>query len=280
MFVLAAGLGASCTARASGASPYLPLNLSPGIERKIERVLILGGQPVLTRPVPVDKVLLALPKARRLDRALCAEVERYLDRYFRSAGITHASADVAAAKHSTTTLPNERGERADSPWDASAAAFYRPGDYLLLTAGGVGYGGTDSRFNPVGTMASLGDEYVQLDAGYRDHWLSPLSDSSMLLSTEAPTLPSVTLSNQRPIGGLGLEYEFFLARMSYTNQIVWRNASTAGYPRLFGMHLGIEPVDGWAISGNGTWQFGGGARPGSLGGLFKSLFNRTALPTS
>ncbi|MFI4905662.1 MAG: capsule assembly Wzi family protein [Steroidobacterales bacterium] len=278
--LLAAGLGASCTARASGASPYLPLNLSPGIERKIERVLILGGQPVLTRPVPVDKVMLALPKARRLDRALCAEVERYLDRYFRSAGITHASAEVAAAKHSTTTLPNERGERADSPWDASAAAFYRPGDYLLLTAGGVGYGGTDSRFNPAGTMASLGDEYVQLDAGYRDHWLSPLSDSSMLLSTEAPTLPSVTLSNQRPIGGLGLEYEFFLARMSYTNQIVWRNALTAGYPRLFGMHLGIQPVDGWAISGNGTWQFGGGARPGSLGELFKSLFNRTALPTS
>lgn len=278
--LLAAGLGASCTARASGASPYLPLNLSPGIERKIERVLILGGQPVLTRPVPVDKVMLALPKARRLDRALCAEVERYLDRYFRSAGITHASAEVAAAKHSTTTLPNERGERADSPWDVSAAAFYRPGDYLLLTAGGVGYGGTDSRFNPAGTMASLGDEYVQLDAGYRDHWLSPLSDSSMLLSTEAPTLPSVTLSNQRPIGGLGLEYEFFLARMSYTNQIVWRNALTAGYPRLFGMHVGIQPVDGWAISGNGTWQFGGGARPGSLGGLFKSLFNRTALPTS
>ncbi|HEX2790558.1 MAG TPA: hypothetical protein VHN17_09025, partial [Steroidobacteraceae bacterium] len=150
--LLAAGLGVSGAARASGASPYLPLNLSPGIERKIERVLILGGQPVLTRPVSVDKVMLALPKARRFDRALCAEVERYLDRYFRSRGVTHASAEVAAATHSTTTLPNQRGERADSPWDASVAAFYRADDYLLFTAGGVGYGGTDSRFNPAGTM--------------------------------------------------------------------------------------------------------------------------------
>ncbi len=278
--LLAAGLAGSCTARASGVSPYLPLNLSPEIERKIERVLILGGQPVLTRPVAVDKVLLALPKARRLDRPLCAEVERYLDRYFKSAGVTHASVEVAAAKHSLTTLPNERGERADSAWDASAAAYYRPGDYLLLTAAGVGYGGTDSRLNPAGSMASLGNEYLQLDAGYRDHWFSPLTDSSMLISTEAPTLPSVTLSNQRPITRLGLQYELFAARMPYTKEIVWHNALTAGDPRLVGLHLGIEPVDGWAISGNGTWQFGGGARPGSISQFFSSFFKATQLTTN
>jgi hypothetical protein len=277
--VLAAGFGASSVASASGASPYLPLNLSPEIERKIERVLILGGQPVLTRPVPIDKVMLALPKARRLDRALCAEVERYLDRYFRSHGVTHASAEVAAATHDTTTLPNQRGERIDSPFDASVAAYYRPGDYLLFTAGAVGYTGTDSRINPAGTMVSAGGNYMQLDVGYRDHWLSPLSDSSMLISTEAPTLPSLTLSSLRPIGPMGLEYELFLARMTYTNQILWHDALTAGYPRLAGMHLGIQPVDGWAISGNGTWQFGGGARPGGLGQFFSSLFSRTQLPT-
>ena len=278
LLVLAAALGTSSAARASGASPYLPLNLSPGIERKIERVLILGGQPVLTRPISVDKVMLALPRARRLDRALCAEVERYLDRYFRSSGVTHASAEAAAATHSTMTLPNQRGERADSPVDASVAAYYRPYDYLIFTAGGVGYGGTDSRLNPAGTMISAGDNYAQLDVGYRDHWFSPLSDSSMLISTEAPTLPSATLSSLRPIGALGLEYEFFLARMPYTNQIVWHDALTAGYPRLAGIHFGIQPVDGWAISGNGTWQFGGGARPGGIGEFFSSLFSRTQLP--
>jgi len=282
MLVLAAaGLGVSCSARASGVSPYLPLNLSPEIERKIERVLVLGGQPVLTRPVSVDKVLLALPKARKLDRALCAEVERYLDRYFRHAGITHASAEVAAATHSTMTLPNARGERVDSPVDGSATAFYRPGDYVLLTAGGVAYAGTDSRFNPAGTMASFGNEYLQLDAGYRDHWLSPMTDSSMLISTEAPTLPSVTLSSQRPITGLGLEYEAFFARMPYTNQIVWPDPElTAGYPRLVGMHFGMQPADGWAIAGNGTWQFGGGSRPGSFTDFFKSIFQKTMLSST
>jgi hypothetical protein len=278
--LLTAGLGTGSNALASGVSPYLPLNLSPEIERKVERVLILGGEPVLTRPIAVDKVMRALPKARRLDRQLGAEVERYLDRYFRSTGITHASAEVAAAKHSTTTLPNERGERADSPWSVSAAAFYRPSDYVLLTAAGVGYGGTDGHINPAGSMASLGNEYLQLDVGWRDHWFSPLSDSSILISTEAPTLPSLTLSNQRPIGGLGLQYELFVARMPYTHQIVWNNGLTAGYPRLAGMHLGIEPVAGWAISGNGTWQFGGGARPGSVSDFFKNIFSRTSLSSS
>jgi hypothetical protein len=274
--LLTAALGAGGSARASGVSPYLPLNLSPEIERKIERVLVLAGEPVLTRPVAVEKVMRALPKARRLDRPLCAEVERYLDRYFKRAAVTHASAEGAAAEHSTTTLPNERGERADSAWAASAAAYYRPGDYVLLTAGGVGYGGTDGRFNPAGSMASFGDDYLQLDLGYRDHWFSPLTDSSMLVSTEAPTLPSATLSNQRPIGGLGLQYEFFLARMPYTSQIAWENGLTAGYPRLAGIHLGIEPANGWSIAGNGTWQFGGGARPGSISGFFSNLFNRTS----
>jgi len=275
--VLAAGLCASGAAWASGVSPYLPLNLSPEIERKVERVMILAGEPILTRPIAIDKVMRALPKARRLDRVLCAEVERYLDRYFKSYGVTHASAEVAAATHDTTTLPNERGERLDSPWDVSLAAYYRAGDYLLFTAGGVGYGGTDGRGNPAGSLVSLGDEYLQLDLGWRDHWLSPLSDSSMLISTEAPTLPSITLSNQRAIGGLGLQYEFFMARMPYTSDIVWHDGLTAGYPRLAGMHLGLEPVAGWAISGNGTWQFGGGARPGSIGGFFSNLFSRTSL---
>jgi Capsule assembly protein Wzi len=274
---LAAGLCAPGGASASGVSPYLPLNLSPEIERKIEQVLVLGGEPVLTRPVSVDKVMRALPKARRHNRVLCAEVERYLDRYFRSYGVTHASAEATAANHSTMTLPNERGERADSPWDASVTAFYRPDDYLLFSAGAVAYGGTDGRVNPAGSLASFGNQYLQLDLGWRDHWLSPLTDSSMLVSTEAPTLPSATLSNQRPIGGLGLQYEFFLARMPYTRQIVWNNGLTAGYPRLAGIHLGIEPADGWAISGNGTWQFGGGARPASVGDFFNNIFSRTSI---
>jgi len=261
---------------ASGTSPYLPLNLSPEIEREVERVLVLSGRAVLTRPIPIDAILEAMPKACLRDAVLCRRVRGYLDRYFGDAGVTEGSIEVAAG-HGDTTLPNERGERANAPVDGSVGAFYRPYDHLLLTAGGVAYAGTDARFNPDGTMLSMGDEYLQLDAGYRDHWLSPMTDSSMLISTEAPTLPSITLSNPRPIGSLGFQYQFFLARMGYSKDILWQGVDTAGYPRLAGAHLGLEPVAGWAFSVNSLWQFGGGGRPGSISEFLKNLFKSTSL---
>ncbi|HWS67278.1 MAG TPA: hypothetical protein VN325_31305, partial [Steroidobacteraceae bacterium] len=48
-------------AHARGVTPYLPLNLDPEVERQVERVLILGGKPVMTRPIPAAVVLDALP---------------------------------------------------------------------------------------------------------------------------------------------------------------------------------------------------------------------------
>jgi hypothetical protein len=286
---LAAWLLASA-AHASGASPYVPLNLSPEIERQIERVLLLGGQTVMRRPIPVSRVLLALPKACKRDAVLCAQVRRYLDRYFGTAGVTHAGIEVAAASHSTQTLPNEHGERIDSPVDGSAVLFYRPEDHVLLTAGGVAYAGTDGRFNPDGTLVSGGDEYLQVDTGWRDQWLSPMTDSSMLVSTEAPTMPSITVSNQEPLAVFGLDYELFLARMSHAAQIVWGGSGstecgspnqelrcTSGDPSLAGFHVGIEPVSGWALAANAIYQYGGGVRPDSYLQLLGHLFGRTSI---
>jgi hypothetical protein len=262
-------------AAASGASPYLPLNLSPEIERQVERVLVLGGHPAMTRPVPIAAVLEALPQACRRDAALCRRVRHYMNRYFGAHGVTEGSVEVAGASHSTTTMPNERGERLDSPIDGSIVAFYRPYDHLLLTAGAVAYAGTDGRFSPEGTLLSAGNEYLQVDAGYRSQWLSPLTDSSTLISTEAPTMPSLTLSNQLPIGPLGLQYQLFLARMSHSDHIIWHGVDHEGYPKLAGAHIGIEPVSGWAFAGNAVWQFGGGGRPSSFSDFFRNVFQAT-----
>src|SRR5581483_6009322 len=104
------------------------------------------------------------------------------------------------------------------------------------------------------------------------------SDSSMLVSTEAPSMPSLTLSNQMPIGSPGFEYQLFLARMSYSKDIVWPQPHfTAGNPRLFGVHFGFTPLTGWSIGANALYQYGGGARPSSFTTLLSSLFRRTAV---
>ena len=92
--VLACALVAT-TAHARGVSPYLPVNLAPEIERQIERVLILAGQPMLKRPIAAATVLDALPAASERDAALCADVRRYLTSLARTAGISYASFTAA-----------------------------------------------------------------------------------------------------------------------------------------------------------------------------------------
>jgi hypothetical protein len=255
---------------ARGVSPYLPLHLDPEIERQIERVLILGDKPVLTRPIAAATVLDALPGACRVDVVLCRKVRRYLERYMGKFGLDHASVEGADADDVVVSLPNAHGMTSDSPWRASAVAHWQPGDYVLLSLGGVGYDGGAAA---TGSMLSLGFEYAQLDIGYRDHWLSPFTTSAMIISTQALTLPSITLSNYEPLTRFGLRYEVFLAEMEESDQIRFEDGFTTGNPRLAGLRFAIEPAQGWSLSANRMMQYGGGERGGnSFGDFLDALF--------
>ena len=258
------------TGWARGVSPYLPLNLDPEIERQIERVLILADKPVITRPIAAATVLDALPAACRIDAVLCRSVRGYLERYMEKFGLDHASAEGAAVDGAVVALPNQHGMWADSPWRVSAQAHWQPSDYALMSLGGVAY---DGGAVASGSMLSLGFEYAQLDIGYRDHWLSPFTTSAMIISTQAQTLPSITLSNYTPITRLGLQYEVFLAEMEESNRIAFEDGFTTGNPRLAGLRFGIEPAPGWSLSGNRMLQFGGGERGGdSFSDFIDALF--------
>jgi hypothetical protein len=263
VFLALAMNAASGSAFAGGVSAYLPLNLEPEMERQIERVLILADEPILKRPFAVALVELALPKACEIDQPLCAKVKKYLERYSNDYGVTHASATGSVTHGGDVILPNQYGESSKSAWDVSAQAYVQPNDYVLATGGVIAYAG---RANPTGTVLSLGFNWAQLDVGYRPHWFSPLTDSSMLMSTEAPTLPSVTLSNYEPLTRLGFQYEFFLEKMSQTdsdsppgNNINYLGTLSRGNPRLFGTQLSIEPFPGWSLGVNRLLQYGGGS---------------------
>ena len=258
---------------ARGVTPYLPLNLDPELEREVERVMVLGGKPVLTRPIPAAAVLDALPKACALDSVLCGRVRRSLKRYMQETGVEFLSAEAAATSGAKVVMPNQHGQSEQSPWQLAGAGYIQPSDYLLVNIGGVGY---DGRETPTGSFASLGFDWAQLDIGYRDHWWSPMTDSAMLISTEAPTMPSITLSNYRPLTRLGWQYEVFLARMSHTDKIVLPNGElTRGYPKFAGLRLGIEPGDaGWSFAAQRVVVFGGGAAGGqSLKDILQAFYN-------
>lgn len=251
-------------------SPYLPLHLSPEIERQIERVLILADNPVLVRPIAAATVLDALPAACRIDPVLCRSVRRYLDRYMGKFGLPHASAEIAAVDGAVIALPNGHGMSSDSAWQASLQGYWQPGDYVILSLGGVA---DEDDAVPTGSLMSLGFEYAQLDIGYRDHWFSPFTDSAMIISTQAQTLPSITLSNYKPITRFGLQYEVFLTEMEHSDQIVFEDGFTSGNPRLAGLRLSVSPASGWSLSANRMLQYGGGARGGdSFSDFLDALF--------
>jgi hypothetical protein len=260
-------------AHGRGVTPYLPLNLNPQIEREVERVLILGGKPLLRRPVAAAQVLAALPKACKIDAGLCERVRRYLTGYMRNSGVEFASVEASIGTGSNLIIPNAHGQTEQSRYAVSGAIYIQPEDHILLNLGGVAYQG---RQVATGSMLSLGFDFAQLDLGYRDHWWSPTANSSMLISTEAPTMPGVTLSNYQPLTPLGFDYELFLARMSYSTQIETapNGVLTQGYPRMAGLHFGLEPVSGWALGANRVLIYGGGAAGGqSFGNIVDAFFD-------
>jgi hypothetical protein len=269
-------LAAGAEAQALGPSPYLPLNLAPEIERDIERVLIMADRPTMRRPIAAARVLDALPAACARDAALCARVRRYLQLYMDPLGATHVSVEGIAGD--ATLVPNRHGLAPESEWATSAAAHVQFGDYFIVNGGSIG----DSRgFEPSGSFVSTGFDFAQLDVGFRDHQFSPMTDSSMLIGTNAATMPSVTLSNYRPFTGLGIEYELFLAEMSRSESIEYQGRLTTGKPRLAGMHVAIEPAAGWSIAGNRIMQYGGGER-GRTGArdFLRALFKPRAADNS
>ena len=269
---LAAALCFPGIVAARGVSPYLPLNLSPEIERQIEQVLLLAGQPIVRRPIAAATVLDALPEACKVDAALCQRVRRYLRAYMRPYAVTHAGIEAAATEDSTRTQPNSRGMLAEDAWTASLVAHYQPSDYVLVQLGGVAY---PDEVTASGSLLSLGFEYAQLDAGYRDHWWSPMTDSSMLIGTQAPTMPGITLSNYTPMTKLGLRYEMFMAETTRTQDIVAQQTGviTRGNPRFAGLMVSINPVRGWTLSASRILQYGGGDRDESLSSLFRAFFD-------
>jgi len=255
----------------AGATAYLPLSLAPEVESRIERFLTLAGVPVITRPIRISMVTDALASGFcAANKAVCHQVRRDLAPYLAPAAVTATGVEVAATQSNSLTQANQHGAPMDSPWLAYVNGIGRFGEHLLLSVGAVG---NSDRVTPTGTMVSAGADAIQLDVGYRDHWWSPFRMGSMLMSTEAATMPSITLSNVVPFTGANLRYEVFMARMSHSDHIEFNGGYTSGNPQLFGFHIDVEPAPGWTLGLSRIMQYGGGQRPSGFRDLMKAFFN-------
>ncbi|QJR80621.1 hypothetical protein CA267_007430 [Alteromonas pelagimontana] len=271
---LAIGLAFMCfteTALAKGVSANLPLQVHPRVEAQIDKLMAITSGPPLTKPYKVVELERRVKQIESNYLQLFNELDLYLQKYQKAAGITDVNATVAVADSGDMLRPNTRGGFFSDSYSFGASGFYQPSDYLLVSAGGTFSEHAD--FRHTNTYVTVGMEYIQLEAGYREHWFSPFKYSSMLVSTHAKTSPSVTFSNASPITSWDIRYEIFYAKLEEVEEIRLGENYYHGSPRHGGIHLSFSPLDFWSIGINRTLQFGGGARSFSFGDVFEALLN-------
>lgn len=255
--------------QARGVSPYLPLRTSPEIERDIQHLFTSAQLPLLRKPWFVADVEQALQRACDVPSAMCTRVRLHLERYRRTAGITEASGLLRSTENIDKFVPNQRGMKVSSRYSVAARGYWQPNDYLLLTASGVAW---EDEAIPTAIL-SFGFDAMQVDIGWRERWWSPFQDSATMVSTNALPSPSITISNHRPLTFLNFRYEVFYADLEETDGILFQGTRSSGRPGLFGVHLGIEPAQGFSIAVNRVMQFGGDGRSKSLSTMLKAFFD-------
>jgi hypothetical protein len=253
----------------AGISPYLPVDLPSPQARQVTLLFALADEPILRRPVSLAAVDAAMARACPSDPALCEAMDSWLSRYRAPAGLTTLNAETALADGTRVPMANRHGLRSSDAWQLDFGGQWQPSRYLLLSAGVFAREGD---IVPTGTVFSAGNEFARVDVGFRDRWVSPLGDSAFLQSTQATTMASVSVSNERPISRARLGYEFHVSRMSWSQRIIAGDVITQGHPLLAGMQVSIQPAPGWSLGVGRQLQFGGGSRDSRPKSLLKAFF--------
>lgn len=255
LFILLCSL--SNQAYSKGPSPYLPLQVDPLIELELNRLASLAKLPILTKPYHAATINRYLKKISSSHPILFKRISNYLKRYKKDAALTHASIQLNYASKKNIPVVNQRGQMTDANYQASFSGFLQANQYVIINTGGTyneggGYTSTNS-------FISVGDDYFQVDLGYKEHWLSPFQEGAVLLSTQAKAPLSISLSNPKLITDYKVKYELSVAKLEKHTGIRFdrEKAPVSGKPALLMMHLSAQPFDWWTIGFNRTLMFGG-----------------------
>jgi len=265
------------SASAQATELYLPLNLDTLAESNIEQLFVLADTPLVKRPYTVSKVEAAVDKVKDRHPALAKSIQTYLQRFKQNINVSHATLSLSTNDEANHTYANDRGESTNSNYHLRVNGFAKVNDSIILNVGGR-YSSDANRDNNAildGTFFSVAKYNVQLDLGYREHSFSPFQFGNMLASTNAPSLPSITVSNPDTYAFLGFSYELFWGQLSESDSILSEDGTQrlTGNPKLLGMHVGFAPLEGFAIGFNRLLQYGGADRDESISSLAQAFFN-------
>lgn len=272
-------------AHAGGVAPYLPVNISPILENEVERLATLAGIPNLTKPYNLATIYEYLERIKYSHPDLYGRLNDALEPYSAHIGFTHLAASVGHADREENAeplaLPNSYGIDSDIDAVARARLHWQINDSAAI------YLGAQLAYNPdeangeaqaSGSYLAFGTSWAQLNIGYQEYWWSPMQGSAQILSTQAKTFPSISLSNNLPIELFGMRWNYatFIGQTSKQNVRYKGEWSNDDKPYLLGAHLSVQPTPWWTIGASRTLQFGGGKRPVSLSTLFEAFVDASS----
>ena len=121
---------------AKGPSPYLPLQTDALIELELNRLATLAKLPVLTKPYHAATLNRYLEKVIDSHPLLYKRISTYIKRYKKEAAFTHAAAQINYSDTKNITLPNQRGQIADTNYQVSFSGFWQANQYIIINGGG------------------------------------------------------------------------------------------------------------------------------------------------
>lgn len=242
------------------ASLYVSLQDSY-LNDRIEQLRVAAQMPTMRKPYAVSEVRHYLNRIRSQMPGLYTEIDARLQRYEQSFALTSAELTVATARETDhpIVMANARGESLTSHYHAGFSAAVKPFQYLALSLGANKRQQPDDSF-PLDSYLVLGGDAIQLDIGYREHWLSPFDNGAMLYSSNAKAPLSITISNPLPYQNWWqIQYEIFIARLDKV-PVYSGTQWEFGNPVILGSQFSFSPFNGWNIALTRTMQFGGGSR--------------------
>ncbi|HBW96990.1 MAG TPA: hypothetical protein DEF74_01655 [Pseudoalteromonas sp.] len=274
---LLVGMAISANVMAKGGvSPYLPLNQVPELEHQVQRLLAVSKNThIMSKPYKAHDIYRVLQTVRHTYPELYQTLSYQLSPYIQSDAGAFAKLTIAAGTKDKT-LPNQRGQTTKTNLIVEGGAYANFGRHFGVSVAGIA---NEDEILPTQSFVYLGYKYAQLDIGYREHWYSPFEESAMLLSTQAKTTPSITISNVEPITSFNIRYDMFISQMTEQSGILESTKQRdvirqykSGKPYLFGLHTSFAVTDNLTIGLSRLMQFGGGPRSVTLKDFAEGFF--------
>lgn len=256
---------------ANGVAPYLPIHSSPALDNEIERLASIANIPNLTKPYNVATIYHYMEKVKSTHPTLYKRLNKALKSYEKTWGLTYKKLTVST-NNNIHTKPNNDGVDTEQHYQSIIRGQWQVTDWFAIYGGG---NITKDEQQLTGSTLSIGTNWAQLDIGYKEHWFGPFNGSGQLISNNAQTMPSVSLSNNLPISiyGHNVNYELFLAQMSTQPVLFEGSFSNTKNPYLAGMHISFQPTPWWTLGANRMFQFSGGERPIDVGKVIDAFFD-------